>query len=148
MPERPSPLLATGEPTAVEPVEAEPVEIEHPAAAEPAEAGHVPAAVGTAQNRASEGDVESPELGRQLVLLGQDPLAVGEAPIGLCLHRTETHLVARDVGLLGLVEGAGAELRHVELRRGDILDDAIGGGDRPTGGDEAGGEGGTLHQEL
>ncbi len=95
------------------------------------------AAVGIAQERAGERDVEIPELlGDQLAAIGEHDLAIGEPEVALELWGALAHLRTIDVAILVAVleERAGLALADVQIgRRLDILHH------RPSLGDELGG---------
>ncbi len=98
----------------------------------------VEVADGIAQERTGEGDVETPELGRNLVLLGKQALAVRQTEVALELDGPLAHLLAADPHLDQ--ERTEFQLADVEIgRRLDILRNTVYDRDRPPLGDEIGG---------
>ena len=134
--ERPRFLLATREQTVAAPVVVEPVEAQDPAAADEAEVSDVQVAMRTAQDVSGERNVAPLELDGELLLLRQDPFPVRESEVAPDPDGPSAHFIAAARRLPTLQERAGAELRHVEVRRGDIL----ARDDLPPIGDELPGE--------
>ena len=115
-------LARTQSPIAGEPVAPEPAEEQTPPVAVPVEARDAAAAARTPPDRSREGQIELPELRRDLVLVLQEPFGVFLTEIGVELFASSTdHLFPVDRAFARFEEG-------YQFQVGDRVDGPLGTG--------------------
>lgn len=114
-------LLAAREANEAMPAVVEPEEVQDPAAVEEGEARDVEVAARTAQDGAGQDDVVIPKLDGNLVLLGEQALAIGESEVSLELDSALAHLDATDGRFALLEERNELQLAHVERGRSHVF---------------------------
>lgn len=101
----------------------EPAEVQNPLHAAPSEIRDVEVAAPVTPDRPREHQVVVPELLRNLLLVLQEVLGLALAEVGVLLLRPLPHLLAGDVVLATLEEGAELELGGGEGFAGNVFDE-------------------------